>query len=127
MIKSGAQALAAQAGLLPEELAGASRQPLTPADLAAGPLVSPDARVVAASPFVFEAVLGYGLELVLSDGSRITILPSAAEPPEPGDEALPEIADWELLSPQGSLKVGPGTKWTFTPAREPATKIAPDA
>ena len=48
---------------------------------------------------------GYGLQMLLSDGCRLTVFPTPAEPDEPGEEGLPELTDWELLSPHGTLKV----------------------
>ena len=69
------------------------------------------------TPFVIEPVGAIGLQLRLSDGSTVAILPTIQEPDEPGDEGLPEIADWDLLSPRGLLNVGPGLDWSFEPSR----------
>ena len=65
-------------------------------------------------------VEGYGFHLVMSDGSAIFVFPIAQEPDTPEDEGLPELADWELLSPRGLLRVGPGLQWSFEP--DEATK-----
>ena len=36
----------------------------------------------------------------MSDGSAIFVFPIVQEPDAPEDEGLPELADWELLSPR---------------------------
>lgn len=53
---------------------------------------------------------GVALKIILSDGSVFDVLPS----PSPPDETL---SDWELLSPSGLLRVGPGLKWRIDRSR----------
>ena len=73
-----------------------------------------------ATPVHVRPVEGYGFHLVMSDGSAIFVFPIVQEPDAPEDGGLPELADWELLSPRGLLRVGPGLQWSFEP--DEATK-----
>src|SRR5207244_1951065 len=72
----------------------------------------------AASPFVIKSGDGLGLQLRISDGSTLSILPAIQEPAESEDDGLPEVADWELLSPRGLLRAGPRAEWAFEPSSE---------
>lgn len=113
LVKSGAKPLAAADGLVPSDLPASFGKALTKEDLEAGLLIERDARVV--EPIPFRTTGGYGLQVLLSDGSRLTVLPTVPEPDNPGDEMLPELADWELLTPEGALKAGPELKWKYDP------------
>ena len=110
ILKSGPEPVVVTSGS-----ADASGRALSHEELEAGPFIEPGSRVLAASPFVVKPVGGFGLELRMTDGSTLLILPAAAEPDEPGDEGLPELADWELSTPRGLLSAGPNLQWSFTP------------
>lgn len=86
---------------------------LTNAELHADPLVTPGARVTSAEPFAVAPTGAFGLHLGFADGSSFFAQPAAPRPPEPGDEHLPPLADWELTTPAGDLDAGPGPGWTF--------------
>jgi hypothetical protein len=47
--------------------------------------------------------------------SSLAVLPAIPDADGPDDQLLPEVADWELLSPFGLLNAGPGLKWSFEP------------
>jgi hypothetical protein len=79
-------------------------------------LIVPDSRVIRTTPFTIQPQAAFGLEIALSDGSLLVIVPSAET--EAKDDDLPEIADWELLSPSGRLQAGPGLQWSFEPKAE---------
>src|SRR5206468_1639680 len=76
-------------------------------------LIAPAARVVSAIPFAIQTSHQIGLELRLSDGSKLTVVP---KPATEADDA--RLADWELITPLGTLEVGKTTaaRWTFQPA-----------
>lgn len=86
-------------------------------ELESGQFIEAESRVLAAIPFFVKALPGFGLQLVMSDGSTLFVIPTAFESEEPGDEALAGLADWELLSPLGLLRAGPGVGWSFEPRR----------
>lgn len=89
-------------------------------DFEAAELIRPGSRVVFAAAFAVTQPHGFGLQLGLSDGSAVHVLPAPDEADEVGeaeDKSLLELADWELLSPSGQLSAGPGTGWTFKPSR----------
>jgi hypothetical protein len=101
---------------------GPDLQPLTKQDLETADLVKPGARIVlaAAFPITFPgtAAIGFGLSLLLSDGSSFLITPEALAASQPEEEAL---ADWELFTPyERYLRVGPGVEWSYLPSRHPA-------
>lgn len=89
-----------------------------------GRFIENGSRVLYADPFHVRPVEGVGLQLRLSDGSALIVLPSVQEPGDPEDRDLPELADWELISPRGFLKVGPGYQWSFEP-HQPASPRRP--
>lgn len=84
--------------------------------------ITPESRVVSASPFLMPPGR-IGLEVTLSDGNVLLLLPTVDDPTQPAcdDEhaataaSLPQIADWELLSPMGKLAAGPGPSWSYEP------------
>lgn len=98
-------------------------EPVRKEDLEANPLIQPDSRVLTASPFVIKPVGGFGLQIRFSDGSTVHVFP-APDAADPDDEALPELADWELLSPGGLLSAGPGVVWAFTPTPDPGANAS---
>jgi hypothetical protein len=115
LLKSGTSPLAAWNGSFPEDFPEPTGERLRTKSLEGGALVTTDARVVATGLFALAKAGGHGLEVRLSDDSRLVVFPTPAEPDQPGDTDLPELADWELLSPGGLLKVGPGHKWEYSP------------
>jgi hypothetical protein len=76
-------------------------------------LIVPDSRVIRTIPFAIQPQESFGLEIAFSDGSLLVIMPTTET--ESTDDDLPEIADWELLSPSGRLQAGPGLEWSFEP------------
>ena len=87
--------------------------------------ITPAAVVVAADSFACQSpsATGFGIVLKLSDGSTAVVIPTASRPPEqpPAGVNLPELADWELVTPVGRLTVGPGRKWHWA---EPGEAVA---
>ena len=57
---------------------------------------------------------GYGVSLVLSDGSAFLVTPEAIHSESPESD----IADWELFTPyERLLRAGPGMEWSYLPTR----------
>ena len=102
-------------GALVDPLATALGTPLRREELEYRTWIEPGSRVLSASPFVVRPADGIGLSLRLSDGSSLSVLPAIPDADESDDQLLPELADWELLSPIGLLRAGPGLKWSFEP------------
>jgi hypothetical protein len=123
VLKAGSEPLVLTAGALPEFVPAKFGKPLSNEELESKQFVEPESRVVLATPFIVKPVNGFGLQLRLSDGSSLLVLPTAHEPDDEKDEALPELADWELLTPRGLLSVGPGLKWSFKPATGPVPPL----
>ena len=94
--------------------------PLLKEELETKKFIEPGSLVLMAAPFIVQPVDGFGLQLRLSDGSLLSVLPIIPEPDEPEDEGLPELADWELVTPHGLLSAGPGRKWSFEPEKPAA-------
>lgn len=90
-------------------------EPISKDDLERRAFIEPESRVLAAIPFIVRPWNGYALQMTLSDGTKFLILPSLPQPDEEEIESLPELADWELISPRGQLSVGPELKWSFIP------------
>ena len=97
-------------------------KPLSKEELEAGQFLEPESRVLVATPFVVKPVEGFGLQLRMSDGSTLLILPTSQEPDEPEDEGLPKLADWELSTPRGLLSAGPNLTWFFAPAKNASSE-----
>ncbi len=115
VLKAGLQPLVVTAGVVLDAPSSAFGMTLNKKDLESGTFIEPESRVLSATPFVVKAVGGFGLQLRMSDGSTLMVLPATPEPDDPGDEALPQLSDWELLSPRGLLSAGPNLEWVFTP------------
>ena len=120
-LKSGTAPLVLFTGVNRDDLPSAFGKPIRKEELEANPLIRPDSRVLSATPFVVRPADAFGLELRISDGGALLILPTASESEGPEGESLPEIADWELLSAGGLLSAGPGLSWTFRPSSAPET------
>jgi hypothetical protein len=118
VLKSGSEPLVLTAGVdlgnVPSELG----KPVSKKELESNPLIQPESRVLSVTPFVVKPVNGFGLQIRVSDGSTLLILPAMPDVEEPDDETLPELADWELSSPGGFLSAGPGLVWSFTPSSD---------
>ena len=96
---------------------------LSKEELEKGEFIERGSHVLSVTPVHVRPVAGYGFHLVMSDGSATFVFPIVQEPDVPENEGLPELADWELLSPRGLLRVGPGLEWSFEP--DEAMKQAP--
>ncbi|MGH7171455.1 MAG: hypothetical protein ACRELF_12615 [Gemmataceae bacterium] len=116
LLKSGSEPLVLTADLDGENLPNGLGKPIRKEELEANPLISAESRVLTAMPFVVKPINGFGLQLRLSDGSSLLILPTLAEAEI--EKSTPEIAlaDWDLTSPQGLLSAGPGPNWSFKPS-----------
>ncbi len=88
-------------------------RPLSNVELESGRYIEAGSRVLQAEPFSVRPVEGIGLQITMSDGSEIVVLPSGEEPDE--KEGLLELADWNLVSPHGFIQAGPGLRWSFEP------------
>ena len=122
ILKSGSEPLVMSAGVLDESVVTGLGKPIRKEELEGDPVIQPDSRVVLATPFMVKPVDGFGLQLRLSDGSALLILPTLPEAGDSDDESLPALADWELLSPSGLLSAGPGLQWSFAPPADPAAQ-----
>jgi hypothetical protein len=83
------------------------------ADFEADPITRPGSRVIACGVWETNSPSGISLDLKFSDGSKLTIMPT--DDLSPDDGLL--VPDWELLTPQGTLQVGPGMDWGFEATR----------
>ncbi len=62
---------------------------------------------------------GYNLLIVLTDATGLLIVPNPDPDLEPGEQAPSwedDVADWELFTPEGHLRTGPGLAWAWEPA-----------
>jgi len=84
-------------------------------DLESKRLIEPESLVSTAKAFPITPANRLGLRIRFADGTSLLVLPDAEEPDDPEDHDLPVLADWELLSPSGSLQAGPGFEWSFDP------------
>jgi hypothetical protein len=124
VLKAGSEPLVLTTGVLVGGLPAALGNPLPKEELESRQFIEPESRVLAAIPFEVKPGNGFGLQLRMSDGSALLILPSSPEPEEPEDEGLPELSDWELLSPRGLLSAGPGLIWSFKPSPDRSERRA---
>ena len=118
VLKSGSDALVVSLDeVCDPSLPASFGKPLRKEELESATFVESGSRVLEAAPFVVKPAEGFGLQLRMSDGSALLILPSFpdTESAEPEDEELPRLADWELSTPRGLLNAGPSLKWSFTP------------
>lgn len=109
VLQSGVRPVMVSDGLTPLDSAGDPQagQPINPAVLESGNFVAPGATVVRAEPLEVQGNTpsGIALSVGLSDGTSLTILPTAMDQAE-------TLSDWELLTPEGLLRVGPGSRFT---------------
>jgi hypothetical protein len=49
----------------------------------------------------------------MSNGSSAFIIPTSDDDLPENLPNTPELADWELVTPFGTIKVGPGQKWEW--------------
>ncbi len=82
-------------------------------------LIEPGSLVLQVSLFTSPDTDSIGLEIQFDDGSLLLIRPGPQEPDEPGEVDGDELADWELLGPNGLIEAGPGPRWTFEPSASP--------
>jgi hypothetical protein len=117
ILKSGSEPVAITAGNMFSPVPPQFGAPLSKEELESGRFIEPESRVLSAIPFLVKPAEVFGLELRMSDGSSMLVLPTIQE--EDGAEAmeLPQLADWELSSPRGILRAGPGVQWSFEPSR----------
>jgi hypothetical protein len=112
MLLSGIKPAVVGCGVYPTTAAMDKAKPfnVTALESGAGALIGQKATVSKATPLVNEQTDAVGLSVELSDGSRFVIIPTALA--EDGDD-LPEPADWELLTPDKLLRVGPGAMYSI--------------
>jgi hypothetical protein len=122
ILKSGSEPLVLTAGIDLDTVSSELGRPVRKEDLEANPLIQPASRVLSVTPFVVKPANGFGLQLRVSDGSTLLILPATPDVEEPEGEALPALADWELVSPGGLLGAGPGLSWSFQPSPGPGSR-----
>lgn len=129
VLKSGSEPVLITTGEVFNSPPPAFGKPLRNEELESGKFVESGSRVLEAIPFVVKPVEGFGLQLRMSDGSTLLVLPTLPELDEPEDEDLPQLADWELSSPRGLLNAGPTLEWSFSPAQSasPERKSKPVA
>lgn len=120
ILKAGTVPLVLSAGIDPENVPSGFGQPVRNEEIETTEFIQPGSRVLFASAFVVKPANGFGLHLGFSDGSAIHILPAPSDAEGSEDEALPELADWELIAPSGLLSAGPGSIWAFKPRPDAA-------
>ncbi|HEX4610878.1 MAG TPA: hypothetical protein VH092_21995 [Urbifossiella sp.] len=114
VVKAGTAPLVRSSTPDPGPAPGEGMTLLTKTEIEANPLVAVGSRVLDAEPFRVLPRDSYGLLLRFSDGSVMYAIPASPETAgEPDD--LPELADWELNTPNGLLSAGPGLTWEFRP------------
>ena len=112
VLQSGVRPVMVSYGLTPLDSAGEPQpgQPINPAVLESGNFVAPGAKVERAEPLEIQGnVLGaVTLSVRFTDGTSLTVFPAASDPSE-------TLSDWELLTPHGLLRVGPGSRFAVEP------------
>jgi len=96
-------------------------------ELSAREFIARSARVLGAVPVpVPHPPNAVGLSLDFSDGSTLFVMPDGDDGGEEDDsdpdweearESAPPLSDWELSTPRGTLRVGPGRSWRFEDSR----------
>lgn len=76
-------------------------------EIEAGGLIDIGAPVVTVVPFYVNPMGPIGLRVQTADGSAIVVIPT--------EDGETELSDWELKTPAGVAKVGPGRKWQWVP------------
>jgi hypothetical protein len=112
LLKSGSESMAIiTVGVNPDT--ALTGTPMTKEEIEADPIIRRDSHVVAVTPFLFKQSNAIGLRLATADGSTLFVLPNDTERDEVLDETTPQIADWELITPNGLINAGPGPRWSF--------------
>ena len=110
VLQSGVRPVMVSDGLTPLDSAGDPQagQPINPAVLESGNFVAPGATVERAEPLEIQgnALGAVALSVRLTDGTSLTVFPAATDPSE-------TLSDWELLTPHGLLRVGPGNRFAI--------------
>jgi hypothetical protein len=118
LLKPGARPIVVTEGLAdfidPAVLASEAK-PITHREVEAGDFLTAGAMAVAVRLYAVHQVEGIGVRVGLSDGSAVVVIPTPDEQPPEGSPPGPELADWELQTPHGTAKVGPGRKWVLDP------------
>jgi len=95
-------------------------------ELSTREFVARGARVLSAAPVpVPYPTNAVGLSLDLSDGSALFVVPDGDGGEEDDTDpdwaearaTAPPLSDWELSTPRGTLRVGPGRSWRFEESR----------
>jgi hypothetical protein len=120
LLKSPLTSQVIASGMVPVVAGETTGRPLSNEELETGRFIEPSSRVLKAEPFLVTGIGGIGLQLTMTDGSVLVIFPCDQDSCGKDDE-LPEVADWELLSPLGCLSVGPGLNWSLEPQDSPPT------
>lgn len=107
LLHSGMKHVMVGCGILP--LGPQKAKPFNVTALESGAMIGQGATIAKATPLAVELTNAIGLDIEFSDGSGFLILPT---PPDDGEGELPEPSDWEFLTPDKVLRVGPGPKYS---------------
>jgi hypothetical protein len=85
--------------------------------LVSGELIPFGTRVAAIEPFVSKLSDGIAVLIELADGSGIVVKPIVEIDPETNQPV--DFPDWELKTPLGLARIGPGLQWRWEPKGTP--------
>ena len=91
--------------------------PISPQDIKLDDFLVADTFVLDIYTCLVKQVNGIGFRIDMSDNSSVLVIPTADEPLPENSPDLPELSDWELETPYGTARVGPGLKWEYLPAK----------
>jgi hypothetical protein len=91
--------------------------PISPQDIKLDDFLSTDSFVMDIYTCFVKQVNGIGFRVDMSDNSSVLVIPTADEPLPENSPDLPELSDWELETPYGMVRVGPGLKWKYLPTK----------
>jgi len=114
LIKPGAKPVIVTEGLqdaINPEAIKSWGKPLTHREVESNDFLIPGTWVVKLYSCPVDRVGGIGFRVDLSDGSSVIVIPTPTEPAKAESPTAPELADWELRTPHGTARVGPGQKW----------------
>ena len=83
------------------------------AALATNGLIPVGSSVAVVVPYEIEQAGGIALRLETADGSGVIVVPRPELDPETNQPI--DFPDWELRTPAGLARVGPGRQWTWEP------------